>query len=196
MAVHASEGARRAQILEAAKRCFARQGYYETKVDDIVHEAGLSKGALYWYFKSKEELLDALCDGFMKELQEEFLKASAVKGLDPVHLIRDLGAGLLERVLSDPDRRLTWLEHWSTAARDTKSRTKHTAAHQGWVDILVPLIKRNIKEGKLKPVDPKKLAWGLMALFDGISAHHAYLDFNAPELWRSMAGMLLEGIRA
>ena len=45
-------------------------------------------------------------------------------------------------------------------------------------------------------MDPKKLAWGLMALFDGISAHQAYLDFDAPELWRSMARMLLDGIQA
>ena len=195
MAVHATEEARRTQILEAAKRCFARQGYHETKVDDIVREAGLSKGALYWYFKGKEELLDALCDSFVKETQEDFLKGSAVKTLDPDYLICDLGAMLVERVLSDPEHRLIWMEHWSMASREAESRKKVSDVHQGWLDILVPLIKKNIKEGKLKPVDPRQLAMGLMALFDGILTHQSFQDMDAPALWRSTTRMLLEGIR-
>lgn len=195
MAVHATEEARRIQILEAAKRCFARKGYHETKVDDIVREAGLSKGALYWYFKSKEELLDALCDSFVKETQEDFLKGSAVKTLDPDYLICDLGAMLMERMLNDPEHRLIWMEHWSMASRDAKGRKKVSEVHQGWLDILVPLIKKNIKEGKLKPVDPRHLAMGLMSLFDGILTHQSFQDMDAPALWRSTTRMLLEGIR-
>ncbi|MDL1899078.1 helix-turn-helix transcriptional regulator [Anaerolineae bacterium CFX7] len=45
--------ARKAQILDAAAAVFARKGFYQASMDDIVEEAGLSKGALYWYFKSK-----------------------------------------------------------------------------------------------------------------------------------------------
>ena len=195
MAIHATEEARKAQILEAAKRCFARQGYHETKVDDIVREAGLSKGALYWYFKGKEELLSALCDSFVRELQEDFLKASVVKTLDPDYLICDLGAKMMERMLNDPEHRLTWMEHWSMASRDPKSRKKVVAAHQGWLDIIIPLIRQNIREEKLKPIDPNQLAMGLMALFDGIMAHQSCLEVDAPALWRSTARMLLEGIR-
>ncbi|KAA3663319.1 MAG: TetR/AcrR family transcriptional regulator, partial [Chloroflexi bacterium] len=51
---------RRQQIFMAAIRCFGRQGYHKTKMDDIAAEAGLSKGSLYWYFKSKKELFLAL----------------------------------------------------------------------------------------------------------------------------------------
>ncbi|MSS70234.1 MAG: TetR/AcrR family transcriptional regulator [Candidatus Latescibacteria bacterium] len=194
MAVHATEEARRAQILEAAKRCFARQGYHETKVDDIVREAGLSKGALYWYFKSKVELLDALCDSFAKELQEDFLKGSAGKTLDPEYLICELGAMLMERVLNDPEHRLIWMEHWSMASRDPKSQQKLNMVHQGWLDLIVPLLQKNIKEGKLKPMDPRQLAMGLMALFDGILIHQALRDLDALALWRSTARMLLDGV--
>lgn len=196
MSVHASEETRRAQILDAAKRCFATRGYHETKVDDIVREAGLSKGALYWYFKSKEELLDELCDSFSRELQEDFLKASEAKKLDPVYLICDLGALMLERVTGDPEHRLIWMEHWSLAARDPKNREKLAAVHQRWLDITVPLIERNIAEGKLKAVDPRQLMWGLMALFDGILTHQAFhQDIDAPKLWRSITRMLFEGIQ-
>lgn len=58
----AHEQQRREQILQAAMVCFARQGYYATSMDDVVRESGLSVGAIYSYFPSKEELFLSLCD--------------------------------------------------------------------------------------------------------------------------------------
>jgi AcrR family transcriptional regulator len=58
----AQEQQRRTQILQAATSCFARQGYHATSMDDVVRESGLSVGAIYSYFPSKEELFLALSD--------------------------------------------------------------------------------------------------------------------------------------
>jgi AcrR family transcriptional regulator len=58
----AHEQQRRAQILSAAMICFARQGYHATSMDDVVRESGLSVGAIYSYFPSKEDLFLALSD--------------------------------------------------------------------------------------------------------------------------------------
>lgn len=58
----AHEQHRRAQILAAAMTCFARQGYHATSMDDVVRESGLSVGAIYSYFPSKEDLFLALSD--------------------------------------------------------------------------------------------------------------------------------------
>jgi AcrR family transcriptional regulator len=58
----AHEQQRRAQILSAAMTCFARQGYHATSMDDVVRESGLSVGAIYSYFPSKEDLFLALSD--------------------------------------------------------------------------------------------------------------------------------------
>ncbi|MCH9035735.1 MAG: TetR/AcrR family transcriptional regulator, partial [Chloroflexi bacterium] len=52
--------ARRQQILDAAVVCFSRRGFYLTTLEDIHKKAGLSKGAVYHYFKSKEDIIDAL----------------------------------------------------------------------------------------------------------------------------------------
>lgn len=55
----------RAQILKAARKLFAQQGYFKCKVSDIAREAGMSQGNVYWYFSSKEALLkEILADGF------------------------------------------------------------------------------------------------------------------------------------
>jgi AcrR family transcriptional regulator len=58
----AQEQRRRTQILQAAMACFARQGYHATSMDDVVGESGLSVGAIYSYFPSKEDLFLALSD--------------------------------------------------------------------------------------------------------------------------------------
>ena len=58
----AHEHQRREQILQAAMACFARQGYHATSMDDVVRQSGLSVGAIYSYFTSKEDLFLALCD--------------------------------------------------------------------------------------------------------------------------------------
>src|SRR5512141_1828028 len=50
---------RRRQIIDAAYRCFARKGFHQTTMRDIYAETGLSAGAVYNYFKSKEEIIEA-----------------------------------------------------------------------------------------------------------------------------------------
>jgi AcrR family transcriptional regulator len=54
--------ARRAQILAAARRCFVRRGFHETSMHDLLAEAGLSSGAVYSYFSSKEEMIVAIAE--------------------------------------------------------------------------------------------------------------------------------------
>jgi TetR/AcrR family transcriptional regulator, transcriptional repressor of aconitase len=52
--------ARRRQILDAALACFSRRGFHQTSMQDIFDESGLSPGAVYRYFKSKEEIVEAI----------------------------------------------------------------------------------------------------------------------------------------
>jgi AcrR family transcriptional regulator len=54
--------ARRRQILDAAHACFAREGFHRTSMQDIQREAELSAGALYVYFRSKDEIIEALVE--------------------------------------------------------------------------------------------------------------------------------------
>jgi AcrR family transcriptional regulator len=53
---------RRNQIIESAIKVFAREGFANTRMEDVATESGLSKGLLYWYFKSKEEIIIAIAD--------------------------------------------------------------------------------------------------------------------------------------
>src|ERR1700759_3170484 len=52
--------ARRAQILDSARRCFLRDGFHSTSMQDLFAEAGLSSGAVYRYFPSKDDVIIAI----------------------------------------------------------------------------------------------------------------------------------------
>ncbi len=59
------------RILMAAREIFGQKGFYETKMDDIAKEAGIAKGTLYLYFKSKEELYECLIKTGLNYIQEK-----------------------------------------------------------------------------------------------------------------------------
>ena len=64
MTTHELKDQRVLQILEAATELFAKHGFDRTSVDEIAKKAGLSKGAIYWYFPSKEKILVALAEQY------------------------------------------------------------------------------------------------------------------------------------
>lgn len=61
---------RKTEIFEAAKRLFAENGYDKTTVSDIVKEVGVSQGTFYWYFDSKEAILEAVADDFASKMYD------------------------------------------------------------------------------------------------------------------------------
>src|SRR5688572_7577748 len=58
------ETSTRERILDAALNIFSASGYHDTRMDDVVKEAGTSKGSIYFYFPNKEKLFIALVDQF------------------------------------------------------------------------------------------------------------------------------------
>lgn len=61
---------RRQQILDAARRCFIREGFHQTSMTDILTEAGLSAGAVYGYFKSKNEIIAAIAEDVIGQITQ------------------------------------------------------------------------------------------------------------------------------
>ncbi|MFD3487201.1 TetR/AcrR family transcriptional regulator [Streptomyces sp. NPDC058665] len=75
--------ARRRQILDAAARCFARNGFHATSMQDVLREADLSAGAVYRYFSSKEELIGAIVTEVLDTVREAFEEAASQSPPDP-----------------------------------------------------------------------------------------------------------------
>jgi AcrR family transcriptional regulator len=112
--------ARRQQILDAAVECFSREGFHRTSMQDIFAESGLSAGAVYRYFRGKDEIVEAIA--VERHAHEQELITAALDA-------DDLRAGMHQLVhayfawLRDPAeqrRRRLSVQLWSEALRDER----------------------------------------------------------------------------
>src|SRR5947208_7449216 len=88
---------RKNQILDAATTVFVRSGFQHARMDDIVEESGLSKGTLYWYFKSKEDIINAILRRLFTgelEILESLLEAEGTVSERLIHLTSDRVTGI------------------------------------------------------------------------------------------------------
>ena len=116
--------ARRAEILRAALRCFARDGFHTTSVRDVVRESGLSAGAVYSYFPSKAELVAGAVAPMLDALTTA-LDAVVHPGraADPEHSPAEAAAEVLRRVYpiavgGETDYTRIAVTAWGEALRD------------------------------------------------------------------------------
>ncbi|GAA0000727.1 hypothetical protein BRDID11002_07270 [Bradyrhizobium diazoefficiens] len=114
---------RRRQILEAALACFAENGFHQTGMADIVKRSGLSHGAVYLYFRSKDDLIEALADD--RHRREAVLNSVAQGSGDPIEGLHAL-VRVYAQWLTDPAgeaRRRVGIHGWAEALRNRRVRT-------------------------------------------------------------------------
>ena len=144
----------RDELVSAALRVFARRGYRDASVDEIAAEAGYSKGAVYWHFNGKADLLEALLEERVdKPMREKVaLLASAPPEDDmSVEASRTFGrqvaeqreALLLEReywslAIRDPGLRERYAERQAELRRELAAAMEARARHLGTPDLGIP----------------------------------------------------------
>jgi AcrR family transcriptional regulator len=114
----------REELLTAALRVFAGRGYSEAGVDEVAAEAGYSKGALYWHFSGKEQLLTALIDERIDApMHDRFaLLASAPPEQD---MSREATRAFAQQLRDQREAMLLEREYWSLAIRDPELRARY-----------------------------------------------------------------------
>jgi AcrR family transcriptional regulator len=144
----------RDELLTAALRVFARRGYRQAGVDEIAAEAGYSKGALYWHFSGKAELLLALLeeriDARMREMVALLESAPPERDMSVEasrefarRLNRERDAMLLEReywslAIRDPELRARYAERQTELHRSLAAAIEARARHLGTPDLPMP----------------------------------------------------------
>jgi AcrR family transcriptional regulator len=114
----------RDELLAAALQVFARRGYRHAGVDEIAAAAGYSKGALYWHFSSKEDLLLALLeeriDAPMREMVALLESAPPERDMS-----LEASRAFARRLTTQRDAVLLEREYWSLAIRDPELRARY-----------------------------------------------------------------------
>ncbi len=155
----------RMRILEAAMEHFASQGYNAASVDDICAAAGVSKGAFYHHFPSKQAVFFALFQDWLQGLDKAF--AAIHPATVPETLMQM--TGVLPDLFATADNRLPmFLEFWLQASRDESIWGKTIAPYRHYQQHFAKLVQEGIDEGTVKPVNPQAAAQVLLSLAVGL----------------------------
>jgi AcrR family transcriptional regulator len=159
---------RRTQILDAAENVFAQMGFNQATMDDIVVESGLSKGALYWYYKSKDALILALLDRIFAGGLAHFeglvdVDGSASERLDVII------QGTVQEMIRIKHLMPLIYEFVALAARRKSVRETLGGYYRHYHDIISRIIEQGIDSGEFVDIDPDEAALAFLGLGEGLA---------------------------
>jgi TetR/AcrR family acrAB operon transcriptional repressor len=97
--------ATRDAILDAAEHVFQRQGVSHTSLNDIAQAAGVSRGAIYWHFRDKADLFNAMMQRATLPMEEAAAHTDSPATADPIEHLRRSFVDVLEKTVNDPQVR-------------------------------------------------------------------------------------------
>jgi AcrR family transcriptional regulator len=164
---------RRTQIIESAARVFARRGFADARMDDVAAESGVSKGLVYWYFKSKDEIVVAIADLLFGGALRKMMNLAG----------EELPAGdrmmvFLEAFIADARLMLKLspvvYEFYSLAFRNPAVRKAMKKFLSTFGNILEPIIQKGIESGEFAPGNPREISLAIGAMLEGTLLLWAY----------------------
>jgi AcrR family transcriptional regulator len=187
---------RKHQILNAAEQVFTQKGLDLARMDDIAEETGLSKGTLYLYFKSKDDLIIAILDRIFQSAfkQLESRKNNELSAAEAI-------AQFTDEAIDDYRKMMHIMpiayEFLALAFRNKIVQKALKQYFRHYMDVLVPIIQRGIDSGEFRQVDAQEVAIAAGAIYEGTVLLWVY-DNSLVDMEhhiRSSINLLLEGIQ-
>jgi AcrR family transcriptional regulator len=177
---------RRQHILSSAWTRFSRNGFHATSMDDVIAASGMSSSAVYRYFRSKEELIEATTDEGLAKVRQIFVDLLAREPCPtPAQTLAFL-VGELDSRVENPEYDMSRiaLQTWAEALRDPSLHERARVLYLETLDHIAELVGRWRDNGYLPAYsDTNAVAASVLSLMHGlIVMHHLVRDVPADEL--------------
>jgi TetR/AcrR family acrAB operon transcriptional repressor len=165
----------RSRILDAAERVFHEKGVAHAGLEDIASAAKVTRGAIYWHFKDKAELFDAMMQRVVLPAEEMLERAGGSPEDDPLALLRRATVEVLVRTARDPrmQRVFEIAYHKCEYVGDAVGvRSRHIASQNECLRTIEAGFRECVEGGHLPAsVNPRVAAIGAMSLVSGLIAN-------------------------
>lgn len=178
----------RRRLIDAAARVFARRGFHGAGVDEVAAEAGVTTGALYWHFASKDDLFLALADERVARRVAEIGAVDRAEG-EPIDLEADIEQQFRAFIEREPEWPLLYYEFWAYGARDAALRGAFTERRRQVQRALADRIEHRAGSlGVELPIPVEQVAIGMNALMNGLALERVADEDAVPD---GLAGLLM-----
>lgn len=184
--------ARRRQITDAARRCFARAGFHGTSMQDVFVESGLSAGAVYGHFDGKNDLVGAIIDEVLSEITAALDTLTATEPPPPLCEVLGRVFQVLDRPPHGRELARLAVQVWAEAGRSPELNARLSGYYRQMSERFTTLVQRYQRDGTLAlDVDAHHLAQVLTALGPAFLSQRALLDdVSADTFTRGLCGLL------
>lgn len=191
----------RQSLLKAALVVFSRSGYSAASLEDVAAEACLTRGAIYWHFRSKADLYGALLDATAAR-STQIVQAAMAQGGRLTDILRRIFVRLLETVENDPELRAVMEISLFKSERTPELAEIYRLRQESERALLLGIasaFRQGIVSGEMRgDLDPREMAQAFLALQNGAIYQWLYdpqtssLAASAP----AMAEIFLRGVMA
>ena len=162
--------AKKQDVLEAAERVFSKHGYAAARMEDVAAEAGVSKGSVYNYFKSKQEMFMEVFH-FSQINDRELFDKIVNSNISSREKILKIIETVLKRFDAHRNIGKLLMEFWATAGRDEFAGFNEVLnnLYSDYLAVLEELISQGQSSGEMEVMTtPKMSARMLVAFLDGL----------------------------
>lgn len=191
----------RETLIDAAEQVFAERGVSRTSLQEIAKAAGMTRGAIYWHFKDKAELFNAMMERTTLPMQDTLKAIDTAHETQPLRELKSSMLQALRRIAEDPrTRRVFDIATLKVEYVDDLLgvRTRHLDVHMSCRSHIEATFKRAQALGQLpERPDARVMAVGYLGLINGL-IHNWMLDppqFDLVEVGAQSVDVFLQGLR-
>ncbi|GAF12497.1 transcriptional regulator, TetR family [Bacillus sp. JCM 19046] len=184
------------QIMQAAYETFAEKGFHQTSLTSIAQQVGISKPAIYYYFKSKDELIKSLFEEISQEIH-------TITSVYPADISREnikqrfyaIGENAIKRQVKEPHFNQLFNQYILLSSQDTYYAERLATIQQNYFDTFYSFFQHAVDRGVIKDENALIKSQLLALVFDNITNFiltNVTLDYEA--IWREAVDSVLSGI--
>ena len=196
MAENLPKKERQSQIMEAAMKVFTKKGYSSARMDDIVEESGLSKGAIYHHFNGKKDVFLALIGHWETQTFPDFYSRNG-KDRSASSTLRDFANEIIKVYKTRSYVFHAEVEFWSLSNQDEEVRKRSQDLYEKIINLFELVINKGMRNKEFMQVNSRITAISILSVFQGINWFCIFNDKNikAESYIKESIEMIISGLK-
>ncbi|WP_078392781.1 TetR/AcrR family transcriptional regulator [Shouchella patagoniensis] len=184
------------QIVKTAYERFAKKGFHQTSLSHIASEVGISKPAIYYYFKSKDELIKSLFEKVTQEIHAiTFIDTKTITKKNVKQSLYSIGENAIAQQVNDPHFNHLFNQYLLLASQDTYYSERLVTIQQDYLNLFNTLFTHAVEIGAIQEENILIKSQLLALVFDNIT-NFILTDMNLDykKIWQEAVDSVLSGI--